>query len=187
MSAKLHFRFGSMNTGKSTQLLQIAFNYEEGGHAVRLFTFEGDNRTNVGEISSRLGASRKAETFDSDTDFTTLFSQQEGLSCVLIDEAQFLRPEQVRQLHRVVAIQDLPVLCFGLRTDFKGNPFEGSTFLLALSEDLQEVKAVCKCGRKSTMNMRVGEDGKMLKSGPQLLLGGNDKYRQVCARCFYTS
>lgn len=185
MGSKLHFRWGSMNTGKSTQLLQIAYNYQEGGHQVMLFTAALDNRTQVGVIASRLGVSRQAEVFDSSTDFWTLLSDRKDLSCVLIDEAQFLSGDQVRTLHTIAALCNLPVMCFGLRTDFQGMPFEGAAYLLALAEDLEEIKAICSCGRKSTMNMRIGEDGKMLHAGPQVLIGGNNRYRQVCARCYY--
>ncbi len=185
MAAKLHFRWGSMNTGKSTQLLQIAFNYEEGGHQVMLFTAAMDNRTQVGEIASRLGVKRQARTFDESTDFFALVGANKTISCLLIDEAQFLRKEHVRDLHRVAALHNVPVMCFGLRTDFQGVPFEGAAYLLALAEDLEEVKAICSCGRKSTMNMRVDDQGKMIQDGPKVLIGGNNRYRQVCARCYY--
>jgi thymidine kinase len=174
-----------MNTGKSTQLLQIAFNYEEGGHRVLLFTAAVDGRTKVGQVTSRLGASRPAQVFDASLDFYALLAQETGLSCVLIDEAQFLTAAQAKQLHRFAAVLGIPVMCFGLRSDFRGEPFEGSAYLLTLAEDLQEIKAICACGRKSTMNMRINDDGTMVKDGPQLLIGGNSVYRQVCARCFY--
>jgi thymidine kinase len=186
MSAKLHLRFGSMNVGKSTQLLQIAYNYEEGGHQVAIFTAELDNRTTVGEVASRLGARRTAAVFNRDTDFQVLLEGREkAISCVLIDEAQFLTATQVRALHRIAATKDLPVMAFAIRTDFQGMPFEGSVHLLALAEDVQEIKAVCECGRKSTMNMRIDGEGRRVSHGAQILIGGNSRYRQVCARCFY--
>lgn len=184
MSAKLHFRYGSMNTGKSTQLLQIAYNYEEGGQKIMVFTAAVDDRTKVGQVTSRLGASRAAFIFDTQTDFLTILSGKD-LSCVLIDEAQFLSKEQVQQLHKVAAIYNIPVMCFGLRTDFQGEPFPGSIYLLALAEDIQEIKAICSCGRKSTMNVRLDENGARVTHGNQILIGGNSRYRQVCARCFY--
>jgi thymidine kinase len=173
-----------MNTGKSTQLLQIAYNYEEGGQTIMLFTAAIDDRATAGEISSRLGAHRAASVFCDTTDFLALL-QGEKLSCILIDECQFLQIEQVQQLHQLAALRNIPVMCFGLRTDFQGRPFPGSTYLLALAEDLQEIKAVCKCGRKSTMNMRLDEHGVRVKQGEQILIGGNARYLQVCARCFY--
>lgn len=185
MAAKLHFRYGSMNTGKSTQLLQIAYNYEEGGQKIRLFTAAIDDRS-AGHVSSRLGASRPAEVFDAKTDFLNLLRQELDLSCVLIDEAQFLSTAQVQQLHKLVAMCNIPVMCFGLRTDFRGEPFDGSARLLALAEDLQEIKAVCSCGRKSTMNVRTNESGQKVTQGEQIMIGGNGRYRQVCARCFYS-
>lgn len=185
MAAKLHFRYGSMNTGKSTQLLQIAYNYEEGGQRIKLFTAAIDNRTSLGEVSSRLGARRAADVFDESTDFYAILSGESDLSCVLIDEAQFMSTAQAQQVHKLAALRNIPVMCFGLRTDFKGEPFPGSTYLLALAEDMQEIKAICSCGRKSTMNMRIDESGKKVTEGSQVLIGGNSRYRQVCARCFY--
>ena len=186
MSAKLHLRFGSMNVGKTTQLLQIAYNYEEGGHKVAIFTSALDDRTQVGEVFSRLGARRKAEVFHSDTDFTALLQGKTAeLSCVLIDEAQFLTAQQVRDLHRLAALHNLPIMAFAIRTDFRGQPFEGAAHLLALAEDVQEIKAICACGRKSTMNMRIDDAGQRVSEGAQIVIGGNDRYRQVCARCFY--
>ena len=185
MEAKLHFRWGSMNTGKSTLLLQIAYNYEDGGHKVAVFTSAVDDRTRVGEVSSRLGLRRSADIFDAQTDFFELLSAQKDIACVLVDEAQFLKATQVQQLHRITALCSVPVMCFGLRTDFRGVPFEGAASLLALAEDLQEIATVCACGRNSTMNMRMGADGNMLTDGPQVLIGGNSVYRQVCARCYY--
>jgi thymidine kinase len=176
-----------MNTGKSTQLLQIAHNYDEVGQRTILFTAAIDNRTKTGEISSRLGASRPAEVFDSNTDFFALLQSEKSLRCVLIDEAQFLQTTQVCQLHYLVAVLNVPVMCFGLRTDFQGKPFPGAAQLLALSEDLREIKAVCACGRKSTMNLRLSENGNRQDTGESVLIGGNNRYRQVCARCFYTS
>ena len=186
MSAKLHLRFGSMNVGKTTQLLQIAYNYEEGGHQVAIFTSALDNRTEVGEVYSRLGARRKASVFHANTDFSTLLAgRATELSCVLIDEAQFLTAAQVRDLHRIAAHQNLPIMAFAIRTDFTGKPFEGAAYLLALAEDVQEIKAICACGRKSTMNIRIDDQGHRVSEGAQIVIGGNNRYRQVCARCFY--
>ena len=186
MAAKLHLRYASMNAGKSTQLLQIAHNYKTIGTGVLLFTFAGGDRSGtVGEISSRLGVSSPAATFDATTDFDKLLGHETREVVLLIDECQFLTGAQVNQLHQLSALKAMTIMCFGLRTDFQGKPFEGTTYLLALAEDIQEIKAICQCGRKSTMNIRIDAQGRRIKHGEQLLIGGNDRYRQVCARCFY--
>ncbi len=139
--AKLFFRYAAMNSGKSTQLLQIANNYETMGKQVALYTAAIDDRFGVGMISSRLGIQRQAHTFTGDTDFlTTDFA---GISCILLDEAQFLTPEQVCQLHRLAHTRNIPVLCFGLRVDFQGHPFPGSTWLLTRAEEIEEIKTIC--------------------------------------------
>ena len=187
MGAKLHLRFGSMNGGKSTQLLQIAYNYEEGGQTVAIFTARLDNRTRVGEVASRLGVRRPAEVFDADTSFLDWLATAPAPSCLLIDEAQFLNARQVRELHQIAALQNIPVMAFAIRTDFQGQAFEGALHLLALAEDLQEIKAICRCGRKATMNMRIDAHGRRVREGAQIEIGGNDRYRQVCARCFYSA
>lgn len=187
--AKLFFRYSSMNAGKSTSLLQIAHNYREQDKVVALFTAEVDDRYGAGRIASRLGIEAEARTFSKATEF---FSLIQGLlavgqlACILIDEAQFLIADQVRQLHRAANLLNVPIICFGIRSDFLGNPFEGSAYLLGLADDLEEIKAVCGCGRKSTMNIRVNEKGERLIKGAQIHIGGNSRYRQVCARCFYT-
>ena len=186
MGAKLHLRFGSMNGGKSTQLLQIAYNYEEGAQRVAIFTARLDHRSGIGQVASRLGVRRDAEVFDADTNFLQWMAQAEPVRCLLIDEAQFLNARQVRELHQIAALQNTPVMAFAIRTDFQGQPFEGALHLLALAEDLQEIKAICQCGRKATMNMRIDAQGKPVREGAQIEIGGNDRYRQVCARCFYT-
>eukprot|EP01030_Chromulinospumella_sphaerica_P031442 gene31442-32066_t len=145
--AKLFFRYSAMNAGKSTSLLQIAYNYEEQGQRVQLYTARIDDRAGVGSIASRLGIQRQADTFDEQTDFEALLSRQTGLACVLIDEAQFLQPEQVRQLHRIAHTANIPAICFGLRSDFQGQPFPGAAYLLTLADDLEEIKTICACGR----------------------------------------
>lgn len=184
--AKLFFRYSAMNAGKSTSLLQIAYNYEEQGQRVALFTAAIDNRAGVGKINSRLGLTREAQVFDDHTDFLALLGASHGLACVLIDEAQFLNPTQVRQLHRVAHTQSLPVICFGIRSDFRGNAFPGSAALLTLADDLEEIKTICACGRKATMNVRLDDQGRKVKEGEQVVVGGNERYKQSCARCFYS-
>ncbi len=183
--AKLFFRYSAMNAGKSTSLLQIAYNYEEQGQRVQLFTAGIDDRSGTGQIASRLGLQRSAMVFGAETDFFTLLCTQGNLSCVLIDESQFLQPEQVRQLHRVANTCNIPVICFGLRSDFLGQPFDGAAWLLALADDIEEIKTICSCGRKATMNIRVDSQGKRVTEGAQVEIGGNNRYQQVCAKCFY--
>lgn len=183
--AKLFFRYSAMNAGKSTSLLQIAYNYEEQGQKVLLYTAGIDDRAGIGSIASRLGLTRQAEVFDAATDFYALLSPYRDVACVLIDESQFLNPTQVQQLHRVANVCNIPVICFGLRTDFQGKPFDGSAFLLGLADDIEEIKTICACGRKATMNIRVDDHGQRLREGVQVEIGGNNRYLQVCARCFY--
>lgn len=181
--AKLYFRYSAMNAGKSTAMLQVAHNYEEQGQQVRLFTAAIDDRFGVGKITSRLGLQRDVETYDAGTNFLAL----ERVACVLVDEAQFLTVAQVQQLHQLAQVQGVPVICYGLRTDFRGEPFPGSIYLLALADDIEELKNICSCGKKATMNVRVDENGQRIREGAQISIGGNERYRQACGRCFYTT
>lgn len=173
-----------MNAGKSTYLLQVAHNYKENGMEVLLLTSALDGRDGFGVISSRIGLKAEAMTYGPETDFDVLLHDVD-VACVLVDEAQFLTVGQVHQLHRWVHARDTPVMCFGLRSDFKGNPFPGSAALLALADSLEEIKTICRCGKKATMNIRTNEQGVRVREGDQVLIGGNSLYRQVCARCFY--
>jgi thymidine kinase len=182
--AKLYFRYAAMNAGKSTSLLQVAHNYEERGMQVALFTAALDDRDGLGVIASRLGLRRAARTFGPATEFRRAHLP-EGLACLLVDEAQFLSPEQVRQLHRLAHLDDLPVICYGLRSDFRGEPFPGAALLLALADDLEEMKTICACGRKASMNIRVDATGQRVREGAQIEIGGNERYRAVCPRCVY--
>ncbi len=195
--AKLYFRFAAMNAGKSTALLQAAHNYEERGMRVRLFTAAHDDRTGTGVIGSRLGLQRQVETFGPDTVFDAAVLEGPGhheghegqpgrTACMLIDEAQFLTPAQVRQLHRLAHTTRLPVICYGLRSDFRGEAFPGALALLTLADDLEEMKTICACGRKASMNMRIDAQGRRVLEGEQVLIGGNDRYRAVCPGCFYS-
>lgn len=172
-----------MNAGKSTALLQVAHNYEEQGQQVRLFTAAIDSRYGVGQVTSRLGPQRQVDTFDSATDFLAIVEQ---VACVLVDEAQFLCTVQVQQLHQLAQVRGVPVICYGLRSDFRGEPFPGSAYLLALADDIEELKNICSCGKKATMNVRVDQDGKRIREGEQVSIGGNERYRQACGRCFYS-
>ena len=183
--AKLFFRYSAMNAGKSTALLQIAYNYEEQGQRVLLFTAAIDDRSGAGCIASRLGLQRQASVFDAQTDFYAMLAESDALACVLIDESQFLTPAQVHQLHRLANVRNLPIICFGLRSDFQGKAFPGSAALLTLAEDIEEIKTICACGRKATMNIRIDDNGQRVHAGDQVVIGGNNRYQQVCARCFY--
>lgn len=172
-----------MNAGKSTSLLQVAHNYEEQGQAVKLYTAAIDDRYGVGLITSRLGPQRQVDVFNADTDFLAAAPK---VGCVLVDEAQFLTPAQVAQLHQLAQVRGVPVICYGLRSDFRGVPFPGSAYLLALADDIEEIKNICTCGKKATMNIRVDADGRRVKEGEQVSIGGNESYRQACGRCFYS-
>ena len=183
--AKLYFSYSTMNAGKSTVLLQASHNYGERGMKTMLFTAELDNRSKVGNISSRIGLSEKASTFNNDNN---LFSsvekrlKKDKISCVFVDEAQFLTDKQVWELSDVVEILKVPVMCFGLRTDFQGKLFEGSSTLLAISDELKEIKTICHCGKKANMVVRVDSNGKVLKEGAQIEIGGNEKYISLCRK-----
>jgi thymidine kinase len=186
---KLYFRYAAMNAGKSTALLQAAHNYEERGMRVRLFTAALDDRGGVGVISSRLGLTRQAETFGPETTFEAewlLADAPTRPACILIDEAQFLTPAQVRQLHRLAHQERVPVLCWGLRSDFQGKAFAGAAELLTLADDLEELKTICACARKASMNLRIDTQGRRVQDGEQVLIGGDDRYRAVCPSCFYS-
>ncbi len=182
--AKLFFRYAAMNAGKSTALLQVAHNYEERGHRVRIFTARLDDRYGRGFVTSRLGPQREVEQFDGDTDFLALMRETPGVACILVDEAQFLSKQQVQQLHEMAHLRNLPAICYGLRTDFQGELFPGSATLLALADEMDEMKTICDCGRKATMNMRVDAGNRKVTEGAQVEIGGNARYRSVCGRCF---
>ncbi|CAM3319310.1 thymidine kinase [Thalassospira profundimaris] len=185
--ANLFFYYSSMNAGKSTTLLQASFNYRERGMETLLMTVAFDNRFGEGKIASRIGLEAPALLFDANTDMTALILQQveKGkVDCVLIDEAQFLSKDQVWQLSDIADIHGIPVLCYGIRTDFQGQLFEGSKWLLAWADKLNELKTICHCGRKAGMVLRVDEDGKPVREGAQVEIGGNDRYVPVCRRHF---
>lgn len=186
--AKLYFYYSAMNAGKSTVLLQSSHNYREQGMDTILYAPSVDDRYGVGKITSRIGLSSDAHIIDQNFDIFTNVQQALNsnikLACILIDEAQFLTKTQVLELTHIVDKLDLPVLCYGLRSDFQAEPFEGSKYLLALADNLVEVKTVCHCGRKATMNMRVDEQGNKVTSGAQIAIGGNDMYVATCRKHF---
>ena len=185
--AKLYFYYSSMNAGKSTTLLQSDFNYRERGMDTMLWTAALDDRYGQGRIVSRIGLEAQAHLFDGETDmFTAIAAQHEAtpLSCVLVDEAQFLSEAQVWQLGGVCDRLGIPVLCYGIRTDFQGQLFPGSAALLGLADSLSEIKTICECGRKATMNLRVDGQGRAIRQGDQTEIGGNDRYVALCRRHF---
>lgn len=185
--AKLYFHYATMNAGKSTMLLQAAYNYRERGMNTLLYTARFDDRAGEGRIGSRIGLDAQARTFDAHTDlFTEIAEHQarEVTHCVFVDEAQFLTEAQVWQLARVADRQGIPVMCYGLRVDFQGKLFPGSQALLAIADDLREVRTICRCGRKATMVVRLGPDGRVVRDGDQVVIGGNDRYVSLCRRHF---
>lgn len=181
--AKLYFRYAAMNAGKSTNLLQVAHNYEERGSEVVIYTAELDDRAGRGIVASRLGVQRSARPFTPATSFEDTFAAKPG--CVLIDEAQFLTPAQVRELHRLAHAHKVPVICYGLRTDFRGVGFPGSLELLAIADSLEEMKTICRCGRKASMVIRNDAKGERVWDGEQVQVGGNETYESVCPPRFY--
>ncbi|MDP9017833.1 MAG: thymidine kinase [Candidatus Eremiobacteraeota bacterium] len=182
--AKLYFRYSAMNAGKSTALLQVAHNYEEHGRDVQLFTAELDHRFGPGVVTSRLGPQRKAKTFDTHYNFFEELGDSNA-ACILIDEAQFLTRVQVRQLHRLAHVRGIPVICYGIRSDFLGEPFPGAAYLLTLADSLEELKTICACGKKATMNVRIDDHGARITEGEQIAIEGTARYIQTCGGCFY--
>ena len=188
--AKLHFYYSAMNAGKSTTLLQSSHNYRERGMDTLLFCPIIDDRYGKGKISTRIGLQTEAISFDKTFDLfeysKTEIEKNSNIKCILVDEAQFLNKAQVKQLCRVADQLKIPVLCYGIRSDFKGEPFEGSLYLLVWADLLIEIKTICHCGRKATMNMRVDEQGCAIREGAQVLIGGNERYVSTC-RPHFTS
>ena len=183
--AKLHFHYSTMNAGKSTLLLQAAHNYHEGGMATYLLTARLDDRAGTGRIGSRIGIGAEAETFGPDDDMFARIAARlasDPCACVFIDEAQFLSKDQVWQLARAVDDLKVPVMAYGLRVDFQGNLFPGSAALLAWADEMREVRTICHCGRKATMVVRKGPDGRALRDGDQVVIGGNETYQSLCRK-----
>lgn len=185
--AKLYFYYSAMNAGKSTILLQCSYNYRERGMHTLILLPEIDTRDAAGKVTSRIGLEAEASTFNTADNLLALVSRSDDdrtVDCVLVDEAQFLTRNQVRQLSDVCDSLDIPVMAYGLRTDFQGNLFEGSENLLAWADTLSEIKTICHCGRKATMVLRIDENGRPIKDGKQIQIGGNERYVSVCRRHF---
>ncbi len=185
--AKVYFYYAAMNAGKSTVLLQSSYNYRERGLRTLLFTPAIDTRYGTGRIESRIGLRSGAISVGAGDNLLNRVRQEHAagaVACVLVDEVQFLSPEQVWQLSDVADGLDIPVLCYGLRTDFQGKLFPGSAALLGIADDLTELKTICHCGRKATMNLRVDAQGRGVREGAQVEIGGNDRYVAMCRRHF---
>ncbi len=183
--AKLYFNYSTMNAGKSTILLQAAHNYNEMGMQTYLITAKLDDRAGKGRIGSRIGIGKEADMFDADSDLFQMIKTEmdnQKISCVLIDEAQFLSDQQVWQLARAVDDLNIPVMTYGLRVDFQGQLFPGSSTLLALADEMREIRTICHCGKKATMVVRQDEDGNTLTEGDQVQIGGNETYVSLCRR-----
>lgn len=183
--AKLYFNYSTMNAGKSTLLLQASHNYREGGMDTYLITAQFDHRAGQGQIASRIGIGEAADTFAPDEDLfeklKTRFAKSK-VACVFIDEAQFLSKAQVWQLARAVDDLGVPVMAYGLRVDFQGNLFPGSAALLAWADEMREVRTICHCGKKATMVVRKDAEGKPMRDGDQVVIGGNETYQSMCRR-----
>lgn len=185
--AKLYFYYSAMNAGKSTTLLQASFNYQERGMNTLLLTADLDQRYGDHLIASRIGLEAKADTFTEDTDilaYVEAAMKERDIHCVFIDEAQFLTKAQVFQLATICDRLRIPVLAYGLRTDFQAELFEGSKYLLALADILEELKTICTCGSKATMNLRIDAEGNAVRQGEQTEIGGNDRYIALCRKHF---
>jgi len=188
--SKLYFYYSAMNAGKSTTLLQSSYNYQERGMNTLVLAPQLDTRAGPGKVASRIGLTAEARAFKRDENLFTLAEEDHEkriLSCVLVDEAQFLTRAQVEQLTDIADRLRVPVLCYGLRTDFQGNLFEGSQWLLAWADNLIELKTICHCGRKAIMVLRVDASGAPVKTGAQIEIGGNDRYVSVCRRHYKES
>ncbi|MDR8523102.1 thymidine kinase [Shewanella fidelis] len=185
--AQLYFYYSAMNAGKSTSLLQSSYNYRERGMNTLVMTASIDDRYGVGKVASRIGIETDAQVFGASDNLIEMVREsltQQVLHCILIDESQFLSKEQVKQLTYVVDVLDIPVLCYGLKTDFQGELFSGSQYLLAWADKLVELKTICHCGRKANMVVRLDGNGKPMREGEQVAIGGNESYESVCRKHF---
>lgn len=187
--AKVHFYYSAMNAGKSTTLLQASYNYGERGIDTLLYTPRVDDRYQVGMITTRIGLQKEAIVMGEEDDFyhdvSQRVEQNSKVGCVCIDEAQFLNKKQVFDLTRVADKLNIPVLAYGIRSDYRGEPFEGSQYLLVWADQLVEIKTICHCGRKATMNLRIDADGHAVRTGGQIFIGGNESYVATCRRHFW--
>jgi thymidine kinase len=182
--AQLYYRYSTMNAGKSLELIKVAYNYEERGKRVLVLTPAIDDRFGLGRVTSRIGVSRESIIINNETNILELFlfeNRKEKIDCVLVDECQFLKKHHVQELAEIVDSCDVPVLAYGLKNDFKNELFEGSYYMLVYADKIEEIKTICWCGRKATMVARV-IDGKFVKTGEQIVVGGNDMYVSLCRK-----
>ena len=182
--AQLYYRYSTMNAGKSIELIKVAYNYEERGKHVMTLVPAVDNRFGIGVITSRIGLQREAMVIHEDTNVFELFLRENAkqkIDCVLIDECQFLKKHHVQELVEIVDSMDVPVLAYGLKNDFMNELFEGSYYMLVYADKIEEIKTICWCGRKATMVARI-VDGKIIKQGEQVMVGGNDMYVSLCRK-----
>ena len=182
--AKLYFKYGAMGSSKTAQALITKFNYEERGMSVWLIKPATDVRDGAAVIRSRIGLSAQAEVIAPEDDIRAIFDAKDHRDVIIADECQFLTPAQIEALRDIVDEEDVPVLCFGLRTDFQTKQFPGSARLFELADSITEIKTICECGSKATVNARIGPDGKVVTEGEQVLLGGNDTYIAMCHSCW---
>lgn len=183
--SKLYFKYGAMGSSKTANLLITKFNYEEKGKQVLLLKSGSDNRDGVSIVKSRIGLQAEAGVIDQNQSIINKFSSQIGeVDVVLVDEAQFLSESQINELHEIVTAYNIPVICYGLLTDFTSHMFEGSKRLVEIAESIQEIKTVCECGRKATINARMDGHGKVVTSGEQIAIGGNELYKSMCYTCW---
>ena len=182
--AKLYFKYGAMGSSKTAQALITKYNYEENGMRVWLIKPSADDRDGAIILRSRVGLEAPAEVIAPEADIRELFARKEKTDVIIVDECQFLIPEQIDQLREIVDAENVPVLCFGLRTDFRSTLFPGSRRLFEVADTITEIKTICDCGAKATTNARVGEDGYIVTEGAQILMGGNDRYIAMCHKCW---
>ena len=184
--AKLYFKYSTMNAGKSIDLLRCNYNYIENGKKTLCLTSSKDDRYGVGKITSRIGISTDAIPFDDNMDIYELIEKEEDISCVFVDESQFLTKKQVFQLSDVVDKLNIPVICYGLRSDFRLENFSGSKYLMAIADTVEEIRTICNVckEKKAIVNVRVDEDGKVLLDGSQVQIGGNESYKPMCRKCY---
>lgn len=182
--AKLYFRYGAMGSSKTAQALITKFNYEERGMKVWLIKPALDTRDGESVLRSRIGLEAKADALNAEFDIFNAFSSSKKSDVIIADEAQFFTPEQIDQLRRIVDELDIPVLCYGLRTDFLTHTFEGSKRLMEIADSISEIKTICECGKKAIVNARIDENGRIITSGGQIMLGGNDSYIAMCHACW---
>lgn len=185
--AKLYFKYGAMGSSKTAQALITKYNYEENDLRVWLIKPSADQRDGVGTIRSRIGLEAEAEIIGTQTDILALYTARKNADVIIVDECQFFTPRQIDQLRRIVDDFNIPVLCFGLRTDFLTHTFPGSHRLLEIADNIEEIKTICDCGAKATVTARIGADGYIVTGGEQVFLGGNDAYIAMCHRCYIRS